>query len=220
MKRAILLFFVVSLLFLFNACEKEPEGITIPDLVGTEENVAKNVLSANGLIPTIKYINDDDIEKGFVVKTYPAANEILPLNNKIFVYVSSGPSFIQSLDARIEWWHISDYGEDDWQFENPYISEGILYIPCYDVIFSKSITWQDRYDEGEIGGIASVTDTFDKIIPVSAKYEKRSWKAGESQDFILEIPINDMETDKPTDIYLELYTDDFESVRVNFYMTW
>lgn len=75
------------------------------------------------------------------------------------------------------------------------------------------------YDYGKIIGIASITDSFDKTIPVSGKYEKKSWKANESQKFTLEIPLKDLNISKPTDMYLKLFTTN-NDVRVNFYMTW
>ena len=80
--------------------------------------------------------------------------------------------------------------------------------------------WKDRYNDGELIGIGSITDTFDKTIPVSAKYEKQTWKANESQSFTLEIPLKDLNVSKPTDMYLRLYTNNDNDIRINFYITW
>lgn len=205
---------VLLLLMTLTACG----GKSVPDVANTDEATAKSILSANSLIPSIKYIYDDTVEEGNVISTEPAALTTVSENTKITVYISKGPSYLEASDARISWYHLSDK-EDKWEFYTPYIEEGVLYIKCDNVTFGCAMTWQDSYNNGTIIGIASVTDSFDKTIPVSAKYQKKSWKANESQSFTLEIPLKDLNTSKPTDMYLRLYTTE-DNVRVDFYMTW
>ena len=197
----------------------QPTGVTIPDIAETDEATAKNVLSSSGFIPTVKYEYNDNVEEGLVIKTEPAIGENVEKNSKVIIYVSKGPSYLQAKDSRIEWYHL-DGGTDDWHFYTPYIRNGVLYINCYDVAFGRSVEWRDQYDKGYIIGIASVTDSFDKTIPVQAKYEKKKWKAKESQAFTLEISLADLDISKPTDMYLELFTENRGDVRVNFYMSW
>lgn len=170
---------------------------------------------SSDLIPNIKYENSNYVLQGNVIKTVPKVGTAVTKNTKVVIYVSKGTSLIVSSDARMEW-----YGnQDDWQFHAPYIENGILYIECT-VAFGYNMEWQDRYNEGKIIGIASVNDTFDKVVPVSASYEKKSWKKGESQSFTLEIPLTDLNVSQPTDMYIALYTENNGDVQINFYMTW
>jgi len=222
MKKIIILLLVSTMLLCFTACGEtvSPNNrITIPDILDTDETTAKNILSSNGLIPSIKYENSEEFEQGNVIRTEPQIGESVEKNSKVTIYISDGPSYISSSDSRIQWWNLST-GDDDWEFYSPYIENNILYINCYNVTFSCDMEWSDRYNNGELIGIASITDSFDKTVPVSAKYEKQSWKANESQSFILEIPLKDLNVSQPTDMYLRLYTNNDSDIRVNFYMTW
>lgn len=204
----------------------EENGIEIPDIADTDEETAKNLLSSNGLIPSVKYEYNDDIEQGNVIKTEPAIGIKVEQNSKVTIYISKGSSFIISKDSRISWKNISAEGKDKWEFVSPYIKEDTLYINCEKVSFSVPIKWRDTYNDGFLIGDASINDTFKKTVPVQAKYEKQSWKANEKQKFTLEIPLGDLNVSKPTDMYLRLYTDtedkngNYYIVFIDFTMTW
>ena len=222
MKKICLILSVCILVLSLSSCGETvvpDDRISIPDIIDTDEATAKNVLSSNGLIPIVKYENSDNIEEGNVIRTTPDIGTLVDKNSKITIYISEGPSYIKASDSRAEWWFLS-YNEDDWEFYTPYIQNGILYIECYSVTFGCDMEWQDRYDEGKVIGIASITDSFDKTVPVSAEYEKQSWSAYESQSFTLEIPLKDLDVSRPTDMYLKLYTQNDDDVRINFYITW
>lgn len=200
---------------------QEPE-LTVPDIVDIDEATAKNILSSSGLIPSIKYDYDDSVEEGNVIKTEPAVGSTVDKNAKITVYISNGQSYIQSSYSRAQWTPIGAKGDDNWEWYHPYIKDGVMYIECYNVTFGCAVNWYDRYNEGRLSGEASINDTFDKTIPVSAKYTKQSWKAYESQSFTLEIPLSDLDVSKPTDIYLRLARSEkvSENIRISFYITW
>lgn len=219
MKKYMALLLVAASVFNASACGKK----VVPDIVDTEEEIAKNVLSSSGLIPKIEYVYDDNTDIGNVVKTEPATGEKIEENGKVSVYVSKGKKTIFSKSSRISWKDIS-YKDDEWEFYSPFIDEEFLYIDCCNVTFGSAITWKDTYLSGKISGIACVNDTFDKTVPVSAVYEKQSWQGGESQSFILEIPLGDLDTRKPTNMSLKLYAllPDGRNVniQVSFSMTW
>ena len=214
----------LSLLFVivisFASCGEKPvdNRIKVPDVVDTDEKTAKSILSSSGLIPSIKYDYDDDIKKGNVVKTEPKVSSKVEKNSKITVYISKGKSYVESKDSRIEWTNVSNK-DDDWEFYSPYIKKDTLYIKC-NVKFACPIKWKDTYKEGYIIGDASINDSFDKTVPISAKYKKQSWKAYEKQNFTLEIPLKDLSESRPTDMYTRLYTTKKGEVDVNFYITW
>lgn len=219
MKKLLSIVLVLTFILCLSGCSLG--SFKVPDVQDVEQSVAENILSSNGFIPSIKYEYNDITEEGNVIRTDPSCDSVTAPNSKITVYVSKGPSYVAASNSRAQWYYLSS-GEDTWNFNNPYIDNGVLYINCYAVSFACPMKWQDRYGKGEIIGIASVTDTFDKTIPVSAKYEKQSWAANETQSFILEIPLKDLDTSKPTDMYLRLYTDNNSDndVRINFFMSW
>ncbi len=219
MKKCMAILLIAASVFTASACEKK----VVPDIVGVEEEIAKNVLSSLGLVAKIEYIYDDNMDTGNVVKTEPSSGEKIEENGKVSVYVSKGEKTIFSKASRITWKDIS-YKDDLWEFYSPYIDEEVLYIDCCNVTFGSAIKWKDKYLSGKIFGEACVNDTFDKTVPVSAVYEKQSWQGGESQKFILEIPLRDLEIKKPTNMYLKLFAVMADgrnvNVEVSFSMTW
>ena len=213
------IFFVLSLFILITGCSS---GLTVPDVYDTDEVTAKNVLSSNGLIPAVKYEYDDVIEEGNVIRTQPQIGDTIQKNSKVEVYISKGARKIESKDSRIYWYNVGSK-MDTWEFYSPYIEDGTLKINCYNVVFTKKVEWQDRYNEGRLIGNASINDTFDKTVPVSAKYSKQKFNANEAQSFILEIPLKDLDVSKPTNMYIELFAkvdNRVQDIRVNFTMTW
>ena len=103
----------------------------------------------------------------------------------------------------MNWTYISN-ATDNWQFYSPYIVDDTLYIECYDVVFGSSMEWRDRYDEGEASGTVAMTDTFDKVVPARVKYSKRSTRANEHQAFTVVVPLTELTTDRPTDMYFKI----------------
>ncbi len=196
--------------------------LTVPDIVGVDEATAKTILASALLIPNVQYEYDDQIEKGCVIRTRPAIGKTVEPNSKITLYISKGPSYILSSDSRISWHNIS-YGQDTWEFYNPYISEDKLYINCSNVVFAANVKWVDNYNEGYLIGTASVNDTYEKTVPVYAEYSKQEWKAGEAQAFTLEIPLNDLDIDKPTSMCVELFAEingRYDNVEITFTIAW
>lgn len=231
MKRIMSVFLLIALVFSFSACngkqeekatEPTQETIKVPDVLGTDETTAKNIMSSNGLIPQITYEYDDEVEKGYVITTDPAISTSVNKNGKVKIIISKGPSFIEADDARIGWYNVAD-GDDDWEFSTPYINDEVLYIDCFNVKFSTPIKWQDKYNNGTIIGEAAINDTFDKTVPCSAVYEKQSWKANEKQTFTLEIPLTDLNETRPTEMHILLYADvnkKHSKISISFTFTW
>ena len=203
----------------------EDTKIEIPDIEGTDETTAKNLLSSNGLIPKIEQEYDDFVEKGNVIRTDPVIGTKVEKNSKVTVYISKGASRIYFKSGNITWSRVST-GDDYWEANTPYIEEEVLYIPCKKVKFSVPLKWDDNLNKGELLGEASINDTFDKTVPVRAKYEKQSWNANAEQSFTLEIPLSELNVDKPTDLYLRLFAyinndnSNQINVRVSFTLTW
>lgn len=198
-------------------------NIKVPDITGILESDGRNVISSLGLIPNVEYEHSDTVVKGEIIRCEPACGTEVALASKVTIYVSSGPLRIQSLDSYSNWTYIRRGVEDNWEFYDPYIEDGVLYIACYNVTFGTAMTWRDRYNEGKASGTASVNDTFDKVVPVSLVYTKQSWNAGESQSFVIQVPLNDLNVEKPTDLYFRIgisVDGSSEDLSVNFSMSW
>lgn len=234
MKKVLSLVLAVLMVLAISACGEKNENVSsetvsedkiaVPDIENTDEATAKNILSSNGLIPKIENEYDEIIEAGNVIKTDPPVGSKVDKNSKVTVYISKGKSRIDFKSGNITWYNIST--EDDWwEADSPYIENNVLYMPCKNVRFSVPMKWHDKNNTGEIHGDACINDTFDKCVPVRAKYEKQSWEANEEQNFTLEIPLSDLSVEKPTDMYLRLFAykennDNQIKIRVDFTLTW
>ena len=109
-----------------------------------------------------------------------------------------------------------------WKFGHPYIKNDKLTIGIR-VIFNSAGQWYDAKDTGYGSGYAAVTDTYDKAVPLKVKYENKSWNAGEEQHVYIQVPLSDLDVDKPVNIYCALAVGDgtadtFEFF--NFVMEW
>lgn len=227
MKKTIGIFLVLIMLIGLCACgTTEPEvnnSITIPDVVEVDQTSGLNALSSLGFIPKVEEMYDDNIEAGYIIKCYPACGANVEKGSKVTVYVSKGASTISAKSSYMNWTYITHGVEDDWEFRNPYIEEGVLYLHCHNVTFGTAMEWRDRYDKGHASGTASINDTFDKVIPVTLEYSQRTAKANESQDFTIEVPLADLDVDKPTDLYFRIgITANGEDTNLyfNISMTW
>jgi hypothetical protein len=209
-----------SLTFSLVACSA---GTKVVDLTNTEESSASTFLLNQDLLPEISEEFSDDVEPGLVIRTEPEANTSVSPGTKVKVFVSKGPKIVESVDSNIEWYNISS-DRDDWNFSSPYIDDGILTIETSDVKFARKMEWRDGEDGDGLGfGRASITDSFNKSVPISIVYQKKVVPAGEKQDLTLLIPTADLDKSKPTTIYLELYikvNGQDEEVRINFTISW
>lgn len=192
-------------------------GIEVPSLYGVTEETATTILTSKSLIPNIVYEYDDTVKEGTVIQTNPWSGERVSENSTIEVIVSKGPSYISAKDSNLEWWHIDYYKEDNWEFVNPYIKEGYLYIECTPT-FGVSFNWKDHGY-----GTASINDTFSKSVPLDLEVSNTEVQAGVEQTVTLIIPTNDLDVKKPTTLYTLLSIErngKFEEIKVNFRISW
>lgn len=69
-----------------------PKQVTVPDVTNQTQSDAVAQLTANELQYAVKNINDDNVAKGSVVKTDPAAGTPVNAGTSVTLYVSSGPA--------------------------------------------------------------------------------------------------------------------------------
>lgn len=195
--------------FLFVACESKP-ALLVPDIFEVDESTAKNILSSSSLIPVIKYEYNDSVDDGLVIKTSPDIGSEVDKNAKVTVFISQGPVFIQSTNSTISWWHVTGSSNDDWEFYSPTINEGVLEIDVKPTIRSRySFEWR-------LFGTASVTDTFDKTVPI------RMESTGDGR-YLISVPLADLDVKKPTTLSLKLsvfVNNNPENVRIDFSISW
>lgn len=213
-----------------KTCSKcgETEGeplIEIPQIKGVDEETAKTLISKKGFIPKITYIYDDNVDIGLVVKTSPSIGSGANEDDVIDIYISKGPSLVRANDSTIQWYDVGS-GSDDWDFYTPYIENDVLYIECTPT-FATSFRWKDTHDDGLGFGEACINDTFDKTVPVVIRPIDESnmrIKAGTETSFTIEIPISDLNENRPTTMYLKLIALDNNgnqlNIRINFTMSW
>lgn len=196
--------------------------VKIPILYNVDVEIANNLLSSNSLIPEIIYEFDDYVEEGKVIDTYPYSSDRILKNSQITLYVSKGPRKVNAYNSNITWYNITTSGKDNWNFNTPYIEEGYLYIKCYEVTFAKNFKWSNT--ENNLGfGKASINDSFSKTVPVEIIYENQEVVANAKQSITIKIPVNDLDTKKPTTLYLKLIAEEnnaqFE-ISINFAISW
>lgn len=212
-------FALVSIITLvLTACGS---SIVVPDIRGVDEVTAKTLLAGKGLIPSIEEVNSDVVEVGQVIQTEPEAGTTVQPDSRIRVFVSKGPSRIESSDSSIQWYHLG-YEEDDWEFRGPYIEDGMMVIEC-EPKFGVAMSWRDPQKSNAGFGRASISDTFDKTVPVAIDFTKQTWPAGVRQSIELLVPVSDLDVQRPTTLYLELYTkvDGVDTdLKINFSISW
>lgn len=202
------------------------EKLTVPDIVGTEEDIAKTILASNGLIPTVEKAYDDKVEFGKVIRTSPSVGSPVEKNGKVTLYISNGPKYLKPSSSNMRFYSITKEKMDDWNFNNPYIEEGVLYIQCQPM-FMANIKWVNyREDLGGSPARASISDTFEKTVPVNVLTSQESLKAGERGDITLKIPLSDLDVQKPTTMYLQLFAyvngeEEYQTtINISFVFSW
>ena len=63
----------------------------IPDMNGSESEVAQSELKAAGFTVVLRTMFDDSVAEGLVIKTEPAAGKEYPVGGSVTVFVSKGP---------------------------------------------------------------------------------------------------------------------------------
>lgn len=128
-------------------------------------------------------------------------------NNQLTVTHLDGTtecSNIRATSSRI-WWTNVGQGQDTWKFNNPYIEGNTLYIRCTTTQFSLPVQWKESTETGKFSGEVSQLEGFYISYPMFGKYTKQNQNAGESQELLLEVPLDQLDDDRPTALYFRLH---------------
>ncbi len=208
-------------------------GIIMPAVVGKTEEEAVKLVRELGIEPKMEYEFSDDYDEGIVsLCNRPANMKLHGTDSVVRLTVSKGPWVVESQNSNMTWWNLGN-GQDKWEFYNPTIDRdsNVLRIKCYNVVIQKSFEWQDPYESGYGNGVACLNDSFDKTVPIKIDYfayDNGSYavKAGEPFAVVIEIPLNELEVERPTDIYMEIsicenHTDTNNTkLKLRISMTW
>lgn len=195
--------------------------LSVPNLKGVDGELALTLLADRMLIPKTSYDYSNDVLTGQVVRTEPKSGSAVVADQVVTVFVSRGPASLSAEDSSISWSSIG-YGSDDWEFTSPSIEKGVLVIEC-EPKFAASMEWRDPQSENQGFGRASISDTFEKTVPVTIQFEKKKAAADERQKVTLRIPLSDLDVQRPTTMFLKLYAKqggDNINIEIDFSITW
>ncbi|MBR2952886.1 MAG: zinc ribbon domain-containing protein [Clostridia bacterium] len=128
--------------------------------------------------------------------------------------VDIGP--IYASDSVIRWYSV-DSVKDEYNLYTPYIENGYLYIDIETQINASNTVQYRGF------GSASVTDTYDKVVPIKYEYEKSTVTKGEYQDITIRVPLQDLDVQKPTTLYCKLavyYAGNHKDINLEFNISW
>lgn len=213
-----------------SSVEPAKNTIKIPDIERLDVTTAKTLLAGKGLIPKVEYEYNNDYDYDLVIRTEPAIGSEAEEDTPITLYVCKGPSYYEIDDAVGRIWNINNIDNFKWQreaddgiatkwFYNLYAKEGYLYI-------TVGLRCTSAYDIEFYGdfGTASISDTFDKTVPIKVLYDSAVVNnKGEATEFELKIPLTDLGVQKPTNIYVSfdfLVNGNRETFQAGFDLTW
>lgn len=193
-------------------------SVIIPDIKSVDESTAKILLAQKTLIPSIEYEFSDLIEKDLVIRTDPAIGSSVEQDQKVKIWISKGPKIIESINSTIEW---SD-GADDFDYYGLRIEDGVLIIDM-EITASKKYELYKYSVQNEGFGRASISDTFSKTVPIRIITDNQYFEAKTLEEFQIQLSVNDLDVQKPTTIYIEIYfvkNDRATDYKMNFSASW
>lgn len=82
---------ITSIIFYMMWNNREPEPVTVPDVVNVNENTAKRLLEQANLVVGDTFEEyDDAIAKDFVIRTKPSSGSSVPFQSEVDLYISLG----------------------------------------------------------------------------------------------------------------------------------
>lgn len=186
MKKIILLFIFILLLV---GCE---ELISVPDVIGLDEETAIELLISNKFIPKIKYDYHSTLEVGKVFKLEPTVDEKVSINEPVNVYINLGAANMTSKESLITWYDLNNQSDDEWEFYAPKIKKEKLLISLIPYIDVKEslLEWEEYCT-------ASLEASLNKTALCS-------FKKNNNNEYILEVDTNLLGVRTPNNLFIKL----------------
>jgi len=175
-------------------------SIIIPDIIKVDEATAKTLLAQKSLIPSIEYDFNYAIAEGLVFKTDPEIGASVKKDDKVLIYISKGPKKIRSSNSNATW----EDARDEFEFYPPYIEDGFFVLET-EFKFHKKYELLYFERDGAGYGRASISDTFDKVVPLSVETEDKILDPSKLEELTIKIPVKDLDVQKPTTLYFTIY---------------
>ena len=177
---------IVTLLVTGCSFGKETVKVEIPELKNVNEATAYATLKKLNLEPNVEYQYDESVEEGNVISASIGTGSLVDENTSITLYVSKGSNTILAKRGNIAWWDVStSEGDKITKVNTPKINENYL-------ILSFEITYNSLTDMTlEDTGIASLSEKFDKIVPVGYSISGTP-KYGSSVKITAAIPVDQL----------------------------
>lgn len=197
--------------------KNDKNGAKVPNILGTDIDSAKQVLTALGLIPIVieEY---SEYSEGKVFSTIPKADTVIEKGSPVTVKLSKGYDYIgcDSFTGRLSC--TDDYRYGSWNTGNAEINGGVLRLTLYIIDFEELIKATGELKSKSEFLNNSVTASTDKdmnqSVPVNFKYEKRETSRvsefsgfntlKSKVDITVEIPLEQLNTKMPSNIYLRV----------------
>jgi hypothetical protein len=99
----------------------------------------------------------------------------------------------------------------------------MLHVKFTKVNLQAVVKWKDDQKNGYGFGLASISDTFNKTVPLQINWERQYSNFGQSQAFEVVVPITDLDVQRPTNLYMKLYAyidGSDEEVKLDLSITW
>ncbi len=131
------------------------------------------------------------------------------------IYISKGPKKITSSDSNAGW----DDARDKFEFYAPYIEDGFFVLETEFKFHKKYELMYFDDNDGAGNGRASITDTFDKVVPLRVETEDKILDPNKLEQLTIKIPVKDLDVQKPTTLYFTLYFKD-KDYDMNISISW
>lgn len=180
--------------------------IKMPDVKNVDVDTAKTILTNRGLIPSVKYEYGGEYDT--VIRTEPAVGIEVEKDSTVIIYVSKGYKYKKLSHTTGYMKNVTGIASFSWGdngtrqtkgYYTPYVKEGYLYIEMF--LACKSTSELAFYGDF---GTASINDTFDKTVPIDVIYKnKKVNNEGAITNFTVKIPLENLDVQKPTNIYIQ-----------------
>ncbi len=184
--------------------EPEMQKIKIPDILGLDESTAKTLLAGKGLIPKCEYGWNSEYPEGQVAIVNPNVGSMVAEDDVVTLTISKGPAYYELKDAVGYMKNVYNVEAFSWDdntkgFYNVYVKEGYLCIDMYICCVSDyKISFYGNF------GSASLTETFNKTVPMIVNYESKNVdNTGKATFFGIQVQLSDLGEKRPTSIYIE-----------------
>ena len=193
----------------------------VPDAIGLNRGTATSLVRDGCYeVETITFYAA--APEGLVFQSAPPPDTPLEAGETVTLFVAERKTGTRDVADSVGNWSFLGPRDEDWGFWTPFEKDGKLFIPIR-ASHSVPLEWRDPFDTGSGFGVAQITDQFDKEVPVSVLYGKKSVPENEEHFFTVVVPLTDLDNQRPTRVavFLEVEVNgNRDRIRANFTMSW